>query len=86
MFSNHNDERQKIYILENKIWKGEIIKYIKSETNIDYYLNLINNNKFIIRLYDRNEYKSEHHSLRRILGKCPNIAEIFLMIKKEIYL
>jgi hypothetical protein len=83
MFSNHNKEQQKIYILQNKIWNDEIIKYIKSDTNRDYNLNLINNNKFIIRLYDRNEYKSEQHSLHRILKKCPNIAEIFLMIKKR---
>ena len=31
MFSNHNEEHQKIYILENKIWKEEIIKYIRNE-------------------------------------------------------
>lgn len=83
MFSNYNKKQQKIYILQNKIWNDEIIKYIKSDTNRDYNLNTINNNKFIIRLYDRNEYKSEQYSLHRILRKCPNIAEIFLMIKKR---
>lgn len=85
VLSNHlqDEEQQKIYILENKIWKEEIIKYIKSEPNRDYYLNLINNNKFIIRIYERNEYKLEQHSLHRTLRKCPNIGEIFLMIKKR---
>ena len=82
MFSNY-EETQKIYILENKIWKEEIIKYIKQNSNRKYYLNLIKNKKFIIRMYDRNDYKKEQHSMHYRLNKRPNIAEIYLMIKKR---
>jgi hypothetical protein len=84
MFSNREgEELQKIYILENKKWRDEIIKYINQNSNRKYYLNLIKDKKFIIRMYERNDYKSEQYRMHYYLSKCPNIAEIYLMIKKR---
>jgi hypothetical protein len=82
MFSNRN-EMQKIYITENKIWREEIIKYIKTKTNRNYYLDLIENNNFIIRIYDRTDYKREQYFLHQIITNHPNIARIFMMIQQR---
>lgn len=80
MFSNQ-DKMQKIYITENKIWREEIIKYIKTKTNRKYYLDLIENSNFIIRIYERTDYKREQYFLHQIITNYPNIAKVFIMIQ-----
>lgn len=82
MFHNKK-EMQKIYILENKIWKSEIIKYVETICNKKYYLDMIEKNKFIIRLYECSEFKREQFFLKFLLSSKPNIAIIIIMIKKR---
>lgn len=82
MFSN-NHEIQKICIMESKLWRQKIINYINTNPNRIYYLNLIKNNKFIIRIYERNEFKRFQYFRHHIISKHPNLSIIFLLIEKR---
>jgi hypothetical protein len=69
--------------MESKLWRQKILDYTKSISNIKYYQKLINDNKFIIRIYERNEYKRFQFWLYFMISKQPNLARIFLTIRKD---
>jgi len=81
MFSNCDE--QKIYILQNKLWKDEIIKYIRAtgKGNVKHNINLIDNNEFIIRIYEPGWNKIEQINASTI--KSPNKAVVYLLIKSR---
>lgn len=76
-------ENQKIYILQNNLWKDEIINYIKSYSvgNVVNNINLIQNNEFIIRIYEQGTNKIEQVFASKI--KLPNKADIYVFIKSR---
>lgn len=80
-FKNYED--QKIYICKNKLWEKEIIKYIKSfdVVNMKYKINIIQNNDFMIRIYEEGLNKFDQITERRTSG--PNKGEIYIFIKSR---
>jgi hypothetical protein len=82
MFLNNSNE-QKICILENKIWKDHILKYVETsgKGNVKYNINLIKNNEFIIRIYEPGWNKTEQIIASTI--KSLNKADVFLFIKSR---